>query len=135
MNKCRHCGSFVPIEKAFCPNCSEPIEPEEAPARSTTSSSDMMSTMRDDTEHYREMVQELKRKPPAAPASDETAAAHSLSAATPPPQPIQVAANSAMQDVTPLPSVKGSKRGLALVIGMISFLVIVFVILLVFKLI
>lgn len=92
-----------------------------------------MSTMRDDPEHYRELLQALKKKTPAAPGVAASAETYSSEAATPPPQPIQVAANSATQDVTPLPSVKSSKRGLALIIGVISFLIIVFVILMVFK--
>ena len=62
MNKCQRCGAFVPVEKAFCPNCSEPMEPEEAPNRADTLSSEMMSTIRDDPESYRELLAEIKQK-------------------------------------------------------------------------
>lgn len=29
MVKCANCGAMVPAEKAFCPNCQEPMEAEE----------------------------------------------------------------------------------------------------------
>src|SRR5947209_12982332 len=61
MIKCQHCGTFVPAEKAFCPNCSEPMEVEEGPNRAHSFSADMMSTIRDDPEKYKELV----LKPPA----------------------------------------------------------------------
>lgn len=133
MNKCRHCGVFVPIEKAFCPNCSEPIEPEEAPNRSTTSSSDMMSTLRDDPESYKDLLQALKKKKSPALTTEEaqTPEADTFST-TPPPQNFGY---SAPQIADQLPPAKSNKRGLALIIGTISFLIILFVILMVFKLI
>ncbi|HKQ53860.1 MAG TPA: hypothetical protein VJT74_15910, partial [Pyrinomonadaceae bacterium] len=58
--KCTNCGEFVPAEKAFCPNCSEPMEPEEAANRVDSMSSEMMSTVRDDPESYKELLEQLK---------------------------------------------------------------------------
>lgn len=128
MNKCRHCGAFVPFEKAFCPNCSEPIEPEEAPNRAATSSSDMMSTMRDDPENYREMLADLKKKRAAAktePAQPTTA------------QTTASVVGYSVPQVAPeqMPQAKSNKRTLGFIIGAISFLILLFVILLIFKLI
>jgi hypothetical protein len=125
MNKCRNCGIFVPIEKAFCPNCSEPIEPEEAPNRSATSSSDMMSTMRDDPENYRELL--ALRKPPVA-------------AQTKPPESSPVRSEPSvdgysMPPITPeaIPPAKSNRRNLVFIIGAVSFLVLLFIILRVLK--
>src|SRR2546423_14603432 len=70
MIKCQHCGTFVPAEKAFCPNCSEPMELEEKSNRNHSFSSDMMSTIRDDPEKYRELLNMLpgkKKKPQQTP--------------------------------------------------------------------
>jgi hypothetical protein len=128
MNKCRHCGVFVPVEKAFCPNCSEPMEPEEAPNRAASSTSDMMSTMRDDPEQYREILQMLKKKPAAgaveAPSStpDPARAAPSVAAYNTP----QVAPYIA-------PPAKNNKRNLVLIIGTLSVLILLFILLLILK--
>jgi hypothetical protein len=65
-NKCGNCGAIVPAEKAFCPNCSEPMEPEEAPNRAASMSSEMMSTVRDDPESYKELLDRLKKDRAAA---------------------------------------------------------------------
>ncbi|HYG79059.1 MAG TPA: zinc ribbon domain-containing protein [Pyrinomonadaceae bacterium] len=65
-NKCGNCGAVVPAEKAFCPNCSEPMEPEEAPDRAAAMSSEMMSTIRDDPESYKELLERLKKDRAAA---------------------------------------------------------------------
>jgi predicted nucleic acid-binding Zn ribbon protein len=134
MNKCRHCGVFVPIEKAFCPNCSEPIEPEEAPNRAASFTTDMMATMRDDPEHYKELLQSLKDKkkqPPAAAASQ---------AQTPEPGPAQAPASAIGHNVSQiapdtLPPARKNKRSLVFIIGAISFLILLFVILMTFKII
>lgn len=61
MIKCQHCGTFVPAEKAFCPNCSEPMEVEDRPDRAHSFSADMMLTIRDDPKKYKELF----LKPPA----------------------------------------------------------------------
>lgn len=132
MNKCRHCGVFVPVEKAFCPNCSEPIEPEEAPDRSTQSSSDMMSTLRDDPESYRDLLQELKKqKTPAQPAVE----AHQLAvdAARSVLQPTQNAGSSAQQTAEPLPPAKSNNRSLWVMIAIFTLLILLFVIFMVFR--
>jgi ribosomal protein L32 len=128
MNKCRNCGAFVPIEKAFCPNCSEPIEPEEAPNRAATASSDMMSTMRDDPEHYKELLLALKKK--SAEAVAQTPEASPANTAAP------VAGYSAPQMVNDaMPPAGSNKSRLALIIGAVVFLIVLFVILLALKLI
>ncbi|HUQ32035.1 MAG TPA: hypothetical protein VM095_07940 [Pyrinomonadaceae bacterium] len=128
MNQCRHCGAFVPVEKAFCPNCSEPIEPEEAPNRATTSSSDMMSTLRDDPENYREMLSDLKK---------QRAAAKSETAETARAQTTASVVGYSVPQVAPeqMRQAKSNKRTLGLIIGAISFLILLFVILLIFKII
>jgi hypothetical protein len=125
MNKCRNCGTFVPVEKAFCPNCSEPIEPEEAPNRSTTSSSDMMATMRDDPESYRELL--ALRNPPVgsqakAPESSPVRSAPSVD-------------GYSMPEITPdaIPPANSNKRNLFFIIGAVSVLVLLFIILMVLK--
>jgi hypothetical protein len=128
MNKCRHCGTQVPIEKAFCPNCSEPIEPEDAPNRATTSSSDMMSTMRDDPEHYKELLLALKKKQPAE-AGAETPEASPANATAP---DVGSSVPQSFDDRLPPAS---NKRNLAFIIGAISFLIVIVVILLAFKII
>jgi hypothetical protein len=128
MNKCRHCGAFVPVEKAFCPNCSEPIEPEEAPNRAKSSSSDMMATLRDDPENYRELLLSLKKKPAAEPAE----------APSPDPKPARSAPSvvglSSSQTAPPAPA-KSNKRNLVFIIGAVSILILLFVLLRAFKII
>jgi hypothetical protein len=143
MNQCHNCGSYVPVEKAFCPNCSEPIEPEEAPNRATTSSSDMVSTMRDDPENYRELLSTLRkqRQPEGvdAPGPDAATAQNAVAAnavADKARAAASVAGYTASQ-VAPFQALptKSNKRTLGLIIGAISFLILLFIILLVFKLI
>ena len=130
MNKCRNCGTYVPIEKAFCPNCSEPIEPEEAPNRAASSSSDMMATMRDDPENYKELLLSLKKKKQPAEAVAETPEASPASAAAPVVgYVVPQMANNAM------PPARSNKRGLVFIIGAVAFLILLFVILMAFKLI
>jgi hypothetical protein len=131
MNKCHHCGTFVPVEKAFCPNCSEPMEPEEAPNRATTSSSDMMATMRDDPEHYKELMLDLKKKP--ATEASSTAPEAQMPKAVPESPP--AVAQSTMSSAASLPPATGSKGGLILVIGVIAVLILIFVMLMVLKII
>jgi predicted nucleic acid-binding Zn ribbon protein len=129
MNKCRHCGTYVPSEKAFCPNCSEPIEPEEAPNRAASSSTDMMATMRDDPEHYKELLLSLKKKK-SAEAVAETSEASPASA------PAPFVGYSVPQSTSdPRPPAPGNKRNLVFIIGGVAFLILLFVILLAFKLI
>lgn len=128
MNQCRHCGAFVPIEKAFCPNCSEPIEPEEAPDRAATSSSDMMSTLRDDPENYREMLSNLKKQR----AAEKAERAELDTGRTAAPVAGYSVPQVASEQTAPATS---NKRTLGFVIGAISFLILLFVILRIFKLI
>ena len=81
-NKCQHCGSLVPAEKAFCPNCSEPMEPEEKPARETFVSGEMMSTIRDDPENYRQMLMPPVKPPTANTEAKPPVAANRASSVT-----------------------------------------------------
>ena len=125
MNKCRNCGNFVPVEKAFCPNCSEPIEPEEAANRADTYSSDMMTTLRDDPENYRELLAAEKSQMGAQ-------------AKEPEPSPVRSAPSVdgySMPEITPdaIPPAKSNKRNLVFIIGAVSSLVLLFVILMVLK--
>lgn len=128
MNKCRHCGAFVPVEKAFCPNCSEPMEPEEAPNRPASFSSDMMATMRDDPEQYREVLDTLKKKK----AADAAAAAEAPPPA-PAPAPTSAASYSAPQAAPYVAPPAKNKSSVVLIISVVSILVLVVVLLLVFK--
>jgi hypothetical protein len=140
MNKCRHCGTFVPIEKAFCPNCSEPIEPEEAPNRAASSSSDMMATMRDDPEYYKDLLQALKKEkqekqsPAPTPPERHTPEADPARAvvAAAPYVAIHDAARAAAHT---LPPAKSSKFGLVFVIATLAFLILLFLILMAFEII
>ena len=126
MNKCRHCGAFVPVEKAFCPNCSEPMEPEEAPNRAASSSSDMMATLRDDPEHYRELLAQKKKQLTATQA--ETPAAGEPRAAA------SVTGSSSPQGAPDLaPPAKNNKRKLVFAIGALAVLIILVALLLVLK--
>jgi hypothetical protein len=128
MNKCRHCGVFVPIEKAFCPNCSEPIEPEEAPNRAASVSTDLMATMRDEPENYKELLA-LKKQVASPQAQKEESASDTVSAST---APSAVGYNqpAIAPDLAP---VKSNKRNLMLGIGVVSFLILLLVILLILK--
>jgi hypothetical protein len=128
MNKCQRCGAFVPVEKAFCPNCSEPMEPEEAPNRADTFSSEMMSTIRDDPEGYRDLLAQLKNNPPAAEEGK----------ATPDPAPVAPPVTGYnFPGVAPgiAPPAKSNKPYLVLAISGALLLIIVFVILFALKLI
>ena len=129
MNKCRHCGVFVPIEKAFCPNCSEPIEPEEAPNRAASVSSDLMATMRDEPENYKELLA-LKKQVASPKANIEASAPDTDSAPT---APSVVGYN--ISDIAPdlAPPVKSNKRNLMLGVGVVSFLILLLVVLLILK--
>lgn len=126
MNKCQRCGAFVPVEKAFCPNCSEPMEPEEAPDRAATTSSEMMSTIRDDPEGYRDALSQLKKKPAAA---EEEWPAHAPSA----PEVSGYSQPGYAPGVAP--PVKSGKRYLVPGIAAGLFLIIIFVVLFALKLI
>lgn len=87
-----------------------------------------MATMRDDPENYKELLASLKDKKSArvaeAPPPDP-APAHATS-------PAAVSFPQTMPDAT-APPVKSNKRSLALIIGTISILIILFVILLTLK--
>lgn len=141
MIRCQHCGAFVPAEKAFCPNCSEPMEVEEKSNRSNSFSSDMMSTIRDDPEKYKEMLREIaakkKQKQQTPPAQGSTV--------QPPPvrnaeqlqqqqQPVAqpVAGYNQWQAPPPVPQTN-SKRNLILGISIVAIVAIVVVLLFVFK--
>ncbi len=87
---------MVPAEKAFCPNCSEPMEAEEAPDRADSMSSDMMSTVRDDPESYKELLDRLKAT---------RAAAKKQAQAPGPAQPAPQAPQPAPQAPQPAPPV------------------------------
>ena len=83
-----------------------------------------MATVRDDPEHYKEMLQSLKKKSAAAAAGAPPPDAGPARAASP-------TAGRSVPQVKPVvaPPVKDSKRGLALIIGAISILIIIFAIL------
>lgn len=125
MNKCRNCGTFVPVEKAFCPNCSEPIEPEEVPNRATTSSSDMMATMRDDPESYSELLALSNTPAGAEMKAPESSPARSAPSVD----------GYSMPEITPdaIPPANSNKRNLFFIIGAVSVLVLLFIILMVLK--
>ena len=133
MNKCQHCGTFVPAEKAFCPNCSEPMEPEETSNRAHSFSSDMLATIRDDPEKYRQMLMPPVKKKEAAPAQPK--------APEPVPEPTPVPVSQPVVDYNypqappaPLPAAtSGSNTFLMLVIGVVVILVLLFVILYLMK--
>jgi hypothetical protein len=129
MNKCQHCGTFVPAEKAFCPNCSEPMEPEETSNRAHSFSSDMLATIRDDPEKYRQMLVPPVKKKEAAPAEVKTPAP--VPQPTPAPfQPPVVGFNYPQAPPAPLPAAKsGGKSLLMFGIGAVVILVLLFVIL------
>jgi hypothetical protein len=131
MNKCRHCGIFVPVEKAFCPNCSEPIEPEEAPNRAASFTSDMMATLRDDPENYREMVAAMKKS--SAKAAENASENNSTFDYAPdhvqaPPPVVGYNASEAAHGATSPPA--KNRRNLVLGIGVVSVLILLFIILL-----
>jgi len=126
MNRCQHCGTFVAVEKAFCPNCSEPIEPEEAPNRANSSSSDMMATLRDDPDNYKELLLSLKKGKPVNVGADMPL--------QPPPT-----ATSVFESRVP-PTVpesinpdKGNKKKVIIALALVSLVILVLVLLLAFK--
>ena len=127
MNKCQHCGTFVPVEKAFCPNCSEPIEPEEAPNRATSSSSDMMATMRDDPDNYKELLLSLKKGQQVNVGAD-------IPIQSPPPA-TPVFESRIPPRVPETFKPEGNKRNVTIVLSIVSLLILVLVLLLVFKII
>ena len=154
MKQCTHCKAFVPAEKAFCPNCSEPMEEEETPDRAHAFGSDMMATIRDDPEKYKQLLQDAlqkkKKKPappaeaappapaPSAPASSSAppspppVAPPVVNYNAPPPQAPNAAPQAAYAPYAPVPK---SKRRRNLLIGMsvVALLILIFVILVAFK--
>jgi predicted nucleic acid-binding Zn ribbon protein len=141
MIKCQNCGTLVPAEKAFCPNCSEPMEVEEKSNRNSFSS-DMMSTIRDDPEKYKEMLRDLKQKqqqqqPPPPLLASTAQAAHPpsppvMNTGQPASQP--VAGYNQWQAAPPAPAPQGnSKRAFILGISVVALLAIIIVLLFVFK--
>src|SRR5438128_2709606 len=141
MIKCQNCGTFVPAEKAFCPNCSEPMEVEEKSNRNHSFSSDMMSTIRDDPEKYKELLKlkaSVKKQAPAPPSPPPAAQVY-----TPPPPALDVrqpaappvAAGQSQWQAAPLAPAPQSnaRRNLILGIGVVALLAVVIVLLFVFK--
>ncbi len=138
MIKCQHCGTFVPAEKAFCPNCSEPMEVEDTPNRAHSFSAEMMSTIRDDPEKYKELFLKPPAKKQPAPQPPPTnaqppapVAGTGQPAATPP----SVAGYNAWPNApAPMPvAPSNSKRNLILGISAIALVAIVIVLLFIFK--
>ena len=153
--KCTNCGAIVPAEKAFCPNCSEPMEPEEAPDRDASMSSEMMSTVRDDPESYKELLERLKQSraaakqeaqapgraqaapqaPPQVPQAAEPAPPPAPAAAQPPAgYNYQPPAQYNYPPAAPgygAPPAKGGR--LALVLGLVAAALLIIVLLFVFK--
>jgi hypothetical protein len=130
MNKCQHCGTFVPAEKAFCPNCSEPMETEDTSNRAHSFSSDMMATIRDDPEKYRNLVVPPVKKPQQpAPAEAQTP--------DPAPNPSRAQAiNYPEAPRVPLPPAKSNNKSyLVFGVGIVIILVLLFVILFAYKII
>lgn len=101
--KCTNCGAIVAAEKAFCPNCSEPMEPEEAANRVDSMSSEMMSTVRDDPESYKELLERLKQNRAAA--RQQAQDPGRAQAAPQPPPPAPQAAQPVPQAPQPAPPV------------------------------
>lgn len=138
MNKCKRCGVFVPAEKAFCPNCSEPMEEEQTPDRANSFSSDMMSTIRDDPEKYRYLLEQAKKKKPA-PTEAKTPApapgpAPGYTPSPPPVAPPIVNYNVPQAAYAPAPVAKNSRRRyLIFGMGVVALLILIFVILVAFK--
>lgn len=136
MNKCQHCGTFVPAEKAFCPNCSEPMEPEATPNRAHPFSSDMLATIRDDPEKYRQMLMPpVKKQPEPAPAEAGTErpapAPDSARPAAPAPAPNYPTA--AAIPTLPAPAAKSNKGFLVIGIGALLIIILLLVLLYLLK--
>jgi hypothetical protein len=141
MIRCQNCGAFVPAEKAFCPNCSEPMEMEEKSNRSHSFSSDMMSTIRDDPEKYRELLREMAAKKKQQQTPQQAPPAQGYTPQPPPPvrnaeQPVApaqpVAGYNQWQAPPPVPPTN-SKRNLILGISVVVLVAIVVALLFVFK--
>src|SRR3954467_13501333 len=104
MIKCQNCGTFVPAEKAFCPNCSEPMEVEEKSNRNHSFSSDMMSTIRDDPEKYRWLLRDLTKKKKqqkhrSSPAPKQVSTPAAAAPQPPPPPPVAAGGRPAVPRV------------------------------------
>jgi hypothetical protein len=136
MNKCQHCGAFVPAEKAFCPNCSEPMEAEDTSHRAHSFSSDMMATIRDDPEKYSNLlVPPVKKQQQSAQAEVKTPAPDSNPAREHQQQPIIGSKYPEAANI-PLPPAKSNNRSyLLLGISIVVILVLLFVILFAYKII
>lgn len=137
--KCNHCGVFVPAEKAFCPNCSEPMEEEESSNRADSFNSEMMATIRDDPEQYKHLLkQPVPNKPPSAQAEPLAhPPAQSFTPSQPPTaveQPSTASYGLPQADYAPVVAPKSKSRRY-LVFGMITvaLLILVFIILVAFK--
>ena len=131
MNKCQHCGVFVPAEKAFCPNCSEPMEPEETPNRAHSFSSDMLATLRDDPEKYRQMLVPPVKKQPEPAEAKLTEPDPAPVMASPPP-----VAGFNYPETSPVasPAAKSSNRSFLLIgASAVGLLILLLVILFAFK--
>jgi hypothetical protein len=141
MKQCKHCQAFVPAEKAFCPNCSEPMEEEETSDRAHSFSSEMMSTIRDDPEKYKHLLQATKKKrtpaeaqmPAPAPSAAPTAAPNPLPS-PPPVAPPVVNYRAPEVAYAPTPLRKSNRRrNLLIGMGVVALLILIFVILVAFK--
>lgn len=132
MNKCQNCGTFVPAEKAFCPNCSEPMEPEETPNRAHSFSSDMLATIRDDPEKYRQMLM-----PPVKKQEDQPAAAQTPEPASVPAQnPASPSATGYSYPQTPRAPTSPAKSGgkSYLMFGIIAVVILVLLLVILYAL-
>jgi hypothetical protein len=132
MNKCKHCGTFVPAEKAFCPNCSEPMEPEETPNRAHSFSSDMLATIRDDPEKYRQMLAPPVKKQQPAPAETKTPEPAPTPAQVQPPPPV-VGSNYPQAPPVPLPTAKSNNKGY-LIFGIVAVVILILLFVILFAL-
>ena len=141
MIKCQHCGTFVPSEKAFCPNCSEPMEVEDRPNRAHSFSADMMSTIRDDPEKYKELFLKPPAKKQPAPATppptnvEPPATVAGTGQPAAPPAPVAGYnnwPNAPAPAPMPVAPISG-KRNLILGISAVVLVLIVIVLLFVFK--
>lgn len=141
MIKCQHCGTFVPAEKAFCPNCSEPMEVEDRPNRAHSFSADMMSTIRDDPEKYKELFLKppAKKQPapqPQQPSNVEPPPVADTRQPAGPPPPIAGHNNWPNQPApAPMPVTQSSssKRNLILGVSAVLLVAIIIVLLFIFK--
>jgi len=133
MARCPNCGVYVPVEKAFCPNCSEPMEAEERPNRAHSFSSDnLMATMRDDPEKYRQMAMPPAKKQPGTPAESTKPPAPAPASTNPPVAGLNYP-NAA--SIPPPPAKSGNKNSLIIGISAVVIVVLVLVLLFAFKII